>query len=220
MSIAVELLTYDESALLREALHELRFDVWEYFRDGEYPSHQSQKQEVERRVEAFVASWDDRDLAITLRHNERYLREWVPAGLADATTQEELARLAGLAELQWQIENSRSALMLDALNPPRADQPLARTLPEVLEGLSRDGLMRVRAENVTDAGGSLQVFRHGAHALYPIRIYSLFANCFGCSLTSLASPSSQSLSPLTPTGWERSPTFSMRSSPTSGRESS
>lgn len=52
------LLSYDESALLREALHALRFDVWEYFGEGEYPSHSAEKDEAEGRVAALVSAWE------------------------------------------------------------------------------------------------------------------------------------------------------------------
>lgn len=102
-----------------------------------------------------------------LPRNEQYLTQWGPERLQDASTREEVARLAAFADLQWLIEDSRAALRLDALGPPRADQPLALALPEIHAARSRDGLLRVRGENVTDAGGSLQVFRHGSHALYP-----------------------------------------------------
>jgi hypothetical protein len=161
------LLSYDESALLREALHALRFDVWEYFGDGEYPSHRAEKDEAEGRVAALVSAWSDDDLAAAVERNEMYLTRWVPERLQDASTPEEIARLAAFADLQWLIEDSRAALRLDALGPPRADQPLALALPEIHAALSRDGLLRIRGDNVTDAGGSLQVFRHGSHALYP-----------------------------------------------------
>jgi hypothetical protein len=161
------LLQYDQSALLRDALHESRFDVWEYFNDGAYPHHRAQKDEVERLVAALVAGWDEAGVLAALGRNEEFLATWVPERLQAATTTEDLARLAAFAELQWLVEDSRDALELDALGHPRADQPLAVALPQVHAALSRDGLTRIEKDNLTDAGGSEVVFRHGDHALYP-----------------------------------------------------
>jgi len=161
------LLEFDDSPLLRESLHEDRYDVWAYFDDGAYPAHRAHKNEAEQRVMEFLARWDEGDLVQALARNKLHLAEWVPERLQAARSEGEFARLAAFAELQWLVEDSRAALRLDALNPPRDDQPLARSLPELYATLSRDGLYRISAENVTDAGGSLAVFRHGDHALYP-----------------------------------------------------
>jgi hypothetical protein len=161
------LLTYEDSSLLREALHEWRFDVWEYFGDGAFPHHRAQKDEVERLVAELASQWDEPALLDVLARNEKYLVDSVPERLAAAVSHSDLARLAAFAELQWLVGDSRAALDRDALDHPRADQPLAVALPGVHEALSRDGLFRISPQNVSDAGGSEQVFRHGDAALYP-----------------------------------------------------
>jgi hypothetical protein len=161
------LLAYEDSPLLRDALHEWRVDVWDYFGDGPYPFHREQKNEAEFRVAELIHSWDAAARVAALKSNEEYLKLWARDRLQAANSDADWARLAGFAELQWLIEDSRSALYLDSFALPRRDQPLARALPGVHASLSRDGLMRLRPENLSDAGGSETVFRHGDHALFP-----------------------------------------------------
>ena len=165
--MAEELLTYDESRLLRDALDNWRLDVWEYFREEPYPAHRAQKAEVEQRVAAFTASWDAEALQEALRRHDEYLGVWAERHVAAASSDDAWARLAAFAELQSLIEDSRAALQLDSYALPRPDQPLGRALAELHDSLSRDGLFRLRAEHLTDAGGSEPVFRYGDHALFP-----------------------------------------------------
>jgi hypothetical protein len=160
-------LRFEDSPLLREAMHEGRFDVFEFFDHGAYPEHGAHKEEAERLVAQLTAGWDEAAVHRILARNAEYPSAWVPERLEAATTTEDQARLAAFAELQWLIDDGRAALHLDAFGLPRADQPLWEQLPDVFKSLSRDGLVPVGPDNATDAGGDEVAFCVGDAALMP-----------------------------------------------------
>lgn len=148
-------------------MHDGRWDVWQYFRDGDYPAHQPQKAEVERLVVQFSDGWDEAAVRTVLESNADYLEAWADQHVAAATSLSDWSRLAAFAEIQWLVEDSRADLRLDSFGLPRVEQPLWSAMPDVYAQLSRDGLMRLAANHITDVGGDDMAFAIGDEAVFP-----------------------------------------------------
>ncbi len=158
------------SSLIRLALSENRFDVWEFFDAGAYPRHRDQKDEVEAMVTSLVDASTPAELEELLQTHLELLRTWVPDRLRAERSHADQARLVAFAELQWSIDDAVNKLELRALDAPRPDDWMFMQHDGLYDALDRDGLFRIRAENIpsTDTG-SLQVFCLGEDAIFPHR---------------------------------------------------
>src|SRR5215212_618812 len=163
-----QLLQVDDSPLLRLALREGRFDVWEFFKDGDYPHHRAEKDEVELRVAAFARSQDSGTIADAMARYRPYLTSWVPERLREATSQDARLRLIAFADLQRIIDDSIASLHLRALDPPSPRDPVFQAHEELYRGLTRDGLLTLHAHHIPETWlGSTTAFCFGDTAVFP-----------------------------------------------------
>jgi hypothetical protein len=157
------------SALARRALHEDRLHVQEYAREGPYPAHRAEKDEVDAYVadiEAAIAS----GRAANLRDDLVYFVEgmFMPDEIQEARDAGQLDRLTALAALQWAIEDLQHEINRASLRAATPQDPVFVACPSLPSRLDKDSLVRLAPADVSDPLlRSQRVLSCDGHAVFP-----------------------------------------------------
>jgi hypothetical protein len=157
------------SALAQRMLREERLHVMEYARDGAYPAHRAEKDEVEAyvtKVRHAIACGDAPHLEEDLRLFVRGM--FMPDEIEQARRNGNLDRLIALGALQWALEDVLIAISEESLKPACIDDPVFAVCPSLAAQLSKDGLVRLTSDLVADPLlRSQRVLVSDGHAVFP-----------------------------------------------------
>ncbi len=163
----VDLGAIHSSALLREAIDEYFFNVWEFYGDGEYPLHGTAKAEVEELVAALIAKHGEVFLA-SIATADRLVVHGV-VGPPRRRRDGNLARIGAFRLLELAIEERRFRLHLKTLDDPDPADRVYRTLPQLYRRLDKRGLLPITRDMIPSGSGGLsdRYLVVEGYAIYP-----------------------------------------------------
>jgi len=159
----------ESSALLRAALDERFFRLWDFEGDGDYPLHRAEKDEYEKRV-AHTLDTTSRDALVALALADRpLLRGSTYRGPYPFDPHGDDLRVVAIRKLELDLSRACSHLDDAAFHPALESDRLCRTVPGLWNRLSeRHRLLRVTPTMVEGLrGGDDRVMSLGDFAAFP-----------------------------------------------------
>ncbi len=160
-------LTWENSALLREALDDRFLGFWIYEHDGDFPENRETKDDVEALVAEIQRRNSDPELISVVRQDAMFMRGHPYRG--GKPVEELTPRLAALRVLEETLYTQVRALDEESLDDPVPTSRVYSQVPGLFAELTpKDHLFPLSPEAIdTEVRSDDRVFLHGEWALFP-----------------------------------------------------